>query len=192
MSDQPNTNEPSSTEPQDPDDKPPTWRGAGGQPVTVVPMGDAATSGRALTVLFDDLQVNLESGDDLLTGVRCTAFAAIANVEPPAMRVRISHDLFGHVFKDADTRITLMADLGGTVQSIVYPYGAAADEQIVRTVEAETELRPGQRYLVTITLSAERRTPTAVVLAGLEGIDMTIEPVPPPQDDEPQDEPTDA
>lgn len=176
------SDEPKSAETRDDDRKPPTWRGAGGQPVTVCSTPASAASGPSLTLLFDDLVVSLQNGDEL-TAVRYAAAAAHASVEAPAQQVRIAHDLRGYVAKDADARITVIAELGGAVQTFEYPYGTAVDEEIFRSWESATELRPRQRYLMTFTLSVERRTATALAHVGLSSVDMTIAPpapTPPP------------
>lgn len=186
MSDQPSSgvsNPPNASQPTDPGRTPPAFRGAGGQPVTVVPMGNATVNGRVLTLLFDGMRVALRRSDEP-AAVRCGAASVTTDVEAPAQRVRIIHNVRGHVMKHADARVTVVAGLGGAVQTLDYPYGAEMSEPIDATFETAVELRPGQPYLVTLGIWAERRTGDADLDVTVDSIDMEIaaDAPPPPGD----------
>lgn len=172
--------------PRDPDGKLPTWRGAGGVPVTVAPPGSTTANGPVISVLFDGLRVALQRGGER-GAVRCTGVIATPEVQAPSQRVRIRHDLRGQVGKHADTRVSITADFGGSLQALEYPYGAEVNEPIDRTFENTVELRPGQPYLITLTISAQRRAADADLDVTLDSIDMEITPEAPPSDAEPTD-----
>lgn len=183
MSDQPNA----SASSDKPAGKPPTWRGARGVPVTVAPPGLDTPNGPVITIHFDALRIALRRSDEP-AAVRCTGVVATPEVEAPGQRVRIRHDLRGGLIKQADARVSITADCGGSIQALEYPYGAETNEPIERTFENTVELRPGQPYLITLTISAERRTADADLDVTLDSIDLEITPEPPPANGEPKTE----
>lgn len=151
------------------------WSNVTTTPVTVDTLGGVTTSGSALSVLFDSLEVSLQSPSDPLAATRVVAFQAeVGGVSAPTV-LRFVQDVRGEVHKDADTRVVIVLNLGTMVEVREYPYGRRLDSPIVRRLSSRATWRPGQRWQGRIVVMVERRHPGARALVSIDSFDGTVE-----------------
>ncbi|MCC6444228.1 MAG: hypothetical protein IT210_12340, partial [Armatimonadetes bacterium] len=84
----------------------------------------SAPDGSALSIVFDDLTLRLEPNGDKSLAVRTVAVRIPMTVSIGRVKGFKTH-IRGFVHKDADSRVAILADIGGKAQNIVFPYHKA-------------------------------------------------------------------
>lgn len=89
----------------------------------------------------------------------------------PKPKSYIQH-IRGVVNKTADTRVTILLDLGGKSFLVEFPYGAARQGDIrQRFISPAKSSGPGP-YTASIFIFAERRNPKGAVLVDIDSLDV--------------------
>ena len=108
--------------------------------------------------------------------MRVQSFQASIDNLSASRWVQLAQDVRGHVTKGADSRVVVVISAGGAVVTRVFPYGQAHQGDFTVRMPARVRWNPGQRYVATFMVVAERRTPNAAVQAGIDSFDATVDP----------------
>lgn len=127
-----------------------------------------ARSGDALSVLFNDAQVDLDAKLDGLDGWWTTALTfATSSGANNAFRCRI----MGAVNKTAVSSATLTASIGGSLTTRQYAYGTTAEERVDIELHFDKATLAAGRVMIVLAIYAERQSFDDTVMLTIDSID---------------------
>jgi hypothetical protein len=149
----------------------------------------STTSGHALTVMFDNLRLDLQGTPAALSGL--TSFAFKSQFDLPFRRglVGFKGALRGSIGKSEDARVAVIIAFGNSTKVLDFPYGesrppdSSSDlaigpqglfsiEDWLSEPEAGGVPRPRPPLIVSITLLAQRKTTNDDLLAQIDALDV--------------------
>lgn len=143
----------------------------------------ATSTGRLLSIIFQELAVNLES--DVLAGTAFASGMAQAAVPETEEFVGYSNNLRIWLAKDPDARICIQVDAGGHAEMFEYPYGmdipGSTAQEVIKSflsyeprfpVETNIPRAPLPPYSFAISVTVQSRSATAVAEVQIESLDV--------------------
>lgn len=145
----------------------------------------ATRSGRALSLIFDDLMVALDGRDGSLSKTELVTIRIPVTLDRSAPLTGYVEDLRGFARKTEGARVLILADLGGTGHLIEQPYGAETPESardFLRTFFSLQRAPPPRKdpcvcprpapYEATIMINVQRRTTNESALVMIDSLDI--------------------
>ncbi len=145
----------------------------------------ATRSGRALSLIFDDLMVALDGRDSSLSKTEMVTVRIPVTLDRSAPLAGYVEDLRGFARKTEGARVLILADLGGTGHLIEQPYGAETPESahdLLRTFFSLQRALPPKKdacvcsrpapYEATIMINVQRRTTNDSALVMIDSLDV--------------------
>lgn len=133
----------------------------------------ANSIGNVLTILFDSASVSLQSENDPLTASWLGIIRVPTNPGATELGSYLQH-LRGAVSKTENTRVSLIATLGGKSFIIDFPFGKKHEGELFR--EFVTPVKVARNYNAAIMILAERSDSKGAVLVSLDGLDVEAKP----------------
>ena len=136
------------------------------------------------TLIFNNFVLSLQQETQDLSAIMAFTLRLPVTIPDNQAFLGYLNSLHGAVTKDADSRVVLYADLGGTFTVFDFPYDEACDEPLLdfkpffsleQRAPADTNIPrpPIPPYLLTLVLSVQRRVATAGAFASLGSLDIT-------------------
>lgn len=146
-------------------------------PESVQPQGGEQPTTRpgVMSIINAPVQVELHPRDQQHYAAKILTLRAPFTVRGAARRILIDSQVRGAVIKDADARVVIVADLGGTQRVFEFPYGRPVDEpSFFANLRGRMGAGDGRAlaYHGTVLVIVERRRPDATVLAHIDSIDV--------------------
>jgi hypothetical protein len=132
----------------------------------------ATSIGRVLTLMFDSARVSLQSQSDPMVATWSGTITVPTNPASKPKPKSYIQDIRASVNKTADTRVTILLDLGGKRFLVEFPYGAAQQGDLRRRFISLAKSSRAERYTASIFIFAERRNPKGAVLVDIDSIDI--------------------
>jgi hypothetical protein len=147
----------------------------------------ATSIAQSLSVIFDDLRVEVQGSDAPLDETRTLSFRVPASVPAECRVIGYLEDLIGGVLKSKGARAVIVLDIGGTTHVAEFPYGmdetsASGLSMFTRRffspqgVDIASALGVGiaepPPLQVSIFLSVQRRTLDDFVLLAVDSLDV--------------------
>jgi len=147
---------------------------------------NVSPDGHAMTVFFGDpmkgdLQIGLGGGSGYLSAAKLvTIQVPVRTTSEKSRLIGYGQDIRGYVQKRKVSRVVIIADCGGTTKVVDYPFG----QEIQGQDYAISFFSPDTRYLgdpqdqavpqyaATLTILAQVRSATEVVLAAIDTLDV--------------------
>jgi hypothetical protein len=147
---------------------------------------NVSPDGHAMTLLFGDpvkgdLQIGLGGGAGALSAVKLvTIQVPVQTTSEKSRLIGYGQDIRGYVQKTKESRVVIIADCGGTTKVVDYPFGQEIQGQdyIISFFSPDTRFsgdpqdQPVPQYAATLTILAQTRSATEVVLAAIDSLDV--------------------
>jgi hypothetical protein len=135
----------------------------------------ASPDNSAISTLFDNFSVNLQTANDALSGAILTGFRVPLKAVPGKKYIYYKQDLRGVINKDANARIVLFLALGNELVAIEFPYGKKYEENLLRSFQRRVRNASNLSYSATMAVIVERRSANSVAFIQIDSFDLAVE-----------------
>lgn len=130
----------------------------------------ANSIGDVLTILFDNAGLSLQVNNDPLTASWVGTVRVPINPAAKTPGSYLQH-LRGAVNKTENTRVSLIATLGGKTFVTDFPFGKKHEGDVFLSFTSPAKLT-AKSYTASIVILVERSDPTGAVLVNIDGLDV--------------------
>lgn len=134
----------------------------------------ASPDNYAISTLFDNFKIDLQTANDALSGAIFTGFRVPVKTAPGKKFIYYRQDLRGVVQKDADARIVLFLDLGGKSAIIEFPFGKKYGENFLRSFPRRVNNIENNGYLAILAIIVERRDVNSAAFVQIDSFDIAV------------------
>lgn len=163
--------------------EPVQWGGALALQPTVIlnPTEKSTPSGRALSVLFDDLRISLQAPEEGMSAVKIACIEIPMTLLGEGGFVGYCVQIRGFVSKGSGSRATLVAEMGNGREVLPFPYDRAHEGEFLSETfslerrgekGSEVDIPPIPPFTLNLMISAQRRLPREALLIVIESIDI--------------------
>jgi hypothetical protein len=136
----------------------------------------ATVSGAELSVLFDNLGIDVQGGDAPLADVSIASVLVPLAGPRGARRVRVTARMRGAVVKTAGSRLVIALSTGSRVETIEVPAGEAVEKTLYRKIVTECAVPSDGLCVATVWLQGVRATHADALVASVDSLDVVVEP----------------
>lgn len=146
------------------------------EPGVLAPGNVSANSiGDVLTILFDSASLSLQGDTDLLVASWAGNIRVPINPAAKKPGSYLQH-LRGAVSKTKDSRVSLIATLGGKTFVVDFPFGKEEQGEVFRSFVSPVKLS-AKNYFANLLILAERSDSKGAVLVSIDGLDVEAKPI---------------